>query len=145
MFQMIAAIRSAKTIAKPALVPTWRISSTGSNEAEGDGAARRQHAQQIPCARPHDREIRGQRVGVDHRGHGVCCVVEAVHELEPERDEQRHAQKRISHERGGMCVADVADELAGRPCGAAQNHDQQDDIVDFTGRVLQRMNGRCAL
>ncbi len=32
MFQMIAAINSANTIAKPALLPTWRISSTGSNE-----------------------------------------------------------------------------------------------------------------
>ena len=31
-FQMIAAARSAKTIAKPAPLPTWRISSTGSSE-----------------------------------------------------------------------------------------------------------------
>jgi hypothetical protein len=31
-FQRIAATRSAKTMAKPALLPTWRISSTGSNE-----------------------------------------------------------------------------------------------------------------
>ena len=31
-FQMIAATSSAKTIAKPALPPTWRISSTGSSE-----------------------------------------------------------------------------------------------------------------
>ena len=31
-FQMIAAINSAKTIANPALLPTWRISSTGSSE-----------------------------------------------------------------------------------------------------------------
>ncbi len=31
-FQMIAAISSAKTMAKPALLPTWRMSSTGSND-----------------------------------------------------------------------------------------------------------------
>ena len=31
-FQMIAAISSANTIAKPALLPTCRISSTGSSE-----------------------------------------------------------------------------------------------------------------
>jgi hypothetical protein len=31
-FQMIAAIRSAKTIAKPALLPTCRINSTGRSE-----------------------------------------------------------------------------------------------------------------
>jgi hypothetical protein len=31
-FQMMAAIRSANTIAKPALLPTCRISSTGSSD-----------------------------------------------------------------------------------------------------------------
>src|SRR5262249_42977660 len=31
-FQMIAAIRSANTIAKPAALPTWRMSSTGNND-----------------------------------------------------------------------------------------------------------------
>jgi hypothetical protein len=31
-FQMMAAIRSANTIAKPALLPTCRINSTGSSE-----------------------------------------------------------------------------------------------------------------
>ena len=31
-FQMMAAISSANTIAKPALLPTWRINSTGSSE-----------------------------------------------------------------------------------------------------------------
>ena len=31
-FQMMAAVRSAKTIAKPAPLPTWRMSSTGSSE-----------------------------------------------------------------------------------------------------------------
>jgi hypothetical protein len=31
-FQMIAAIKSANTMAKPALEPTWRINSTGSSE-----------------------------------------------------------------------------------------------------------------
>jgi len=31
-FQMIAAMSSANTIAKPAAEPTWRISSTGNSE-----------------------------------------------------------------------------------------------------------------
>src|ERR1700746_226380 len=31
-FQRIAAIKRAKTIAKPALLPTWRISSTGRSD-----------------------------------------------------------------------------------------------------------------
>ena len=31
-FQMMAAISSAKTMANPASLPTWRMSSTGSSE-----------------------------------------------------------------------------------------------------------------
>ena len=31
-FQMIAAISNANTMAKPAALPTWRISSTGSSD-----------------------------------------------------------------------------------------------------------------
>ena len=38
-FQQIAAISSANTIAKPALEPTWRMSSTGSSETMPNATA----------------------------------------------------------------------------------------------------------
>ena len=38
-FQMIAAINSAKTMAKPALLPTCRINSTGSSETMPNATA----------------------------------------------------------------------------------------------------------
>ncbi|MGY3239328.1 hypothetical protein ACVMAJ_006218 [Bradyrhizobium sp. USDA 4448] len=38
-FQMMAAINNANTIAKPALEPTWRISSTGSSETMPNATA----------------------------------------------------------------------------------------------------------
>src|SRR5580704_7000608 len=43
-FQMIAAINSAKTMAKPALDPTWRISSTGSSETMPKATAPEDHS-----------------------------------------------------------------------------------------------------
>ena len=38
-FHRIAAISSANTMAKPALLPTWRISSTGSSETMPNATA----------------------------------------------------------------------------------------------------------
>ena len=38
-FQMMAAINSANTMAKPALEPTWRINSTGSSETMPNATA----------------------------------------------------------------------------------------------------------
>ena len=51
-FQMIAAISSANTMAKPALVPTCRISSTGSSEMMPKATAplEKQHAEEIERA-----------------------------------------------------------------------------------------------
>ncbi len=57
---MIAAINSANTIAKPAPLPTCRISSTGSSEMMPNATAprRHQHAEEIEEARPHHGDIR---------------------------------------------------------------------------------------
>ena len=58
-FQMIAAISSANTIAKPAPLPTCRISSTGSSEMMPNATAplESQHAEEIEDAGPDDREL----------------------------------------------------------------------------------------
>ena len=57
-------------------------------------AARDHDAEEIEHAGPDHRDRRGQRVGVDHRGDGVGGVVEAVDELEAERDQKGDEQKR---------------------------------------------------
>ncbi len=94
-FQMIAPISSANTMANPALDLTWRISSTGSNasDAVGDRAAGEQHAEEVEAARPDDGQVCRHRMGVDDRRDRVRGVVKPVHELEAERDQQRHAQQ----------------------------------------------------
>ena len=94
-FQMIAAISSANTMAKPALLPTCRISSTGSSETMPKATAPRgeQHAEEIEEARPDHGEFGRQRVGVDDGRDRVGGVVEAVDELEAERDQQRDEQQ----------------------------------------------------
>ena len=92
---MIAAISSANTIAKPGAEPTCRISSTGSSEMMPNATAPldSEHAEEVEHARPDDGEVRRQRVRVDDRRHGVGGVVEAVDELEAERDQQRDAEQ----------------------------------------------------
>ena len=94
---MIAAISSANTMAKPALLPTCRINSTGSSETMPKATAPlgEQHAEEIEKARPDHGDMRRQRVGVDHGRDGVGGVVEAVDEFEAERDQQRDEQQEI--------------------------------------------------
>ena len=92
---MMAAIKSANTMAKPALLPTCRISSTGKqrDDAEGDRARGRQNAEQIEHARPDHGEICRQRPRIDDGRNRVRGVVKAVDELEAERDQKRDEQQ----------------------------------------------------
>ena len=94
-FQMIAPISSAKTIAKPALDPTWRISSTGSSAMMPKATAPLDARTPRKLKSPDQthRQVRRHRVGVDDRGDGVRRVVEPVDELEAERDQQRDPQQ----------------------------------------------------
>ena len=109
---MIAAISSANTIAKPALEPTCRISSTGSSETMPKATAPLddKNAEQVEAARPDHGDLRRQRVGVDDGRDRVGGVVEAVDELEAERDQHRHAEQQERHDRrrAAAGVGDVA-------------------------------------
>jgi len=64
-------------------------------DAERDGAARGQHAEKIPRARPHHCKIGRERMRVDDGGDSVGGVVKAVDEFEPECDQQRDAEQQI--------------------------------------------------
>ena len=89
------AVSSANTMARPALEPTCRMSSTGNSKmmpkatAPLDG----QDAEKIEQTRPDDSDLGGHRVGVDHRCDGVCGIVKPVDEFETERDEQSETQE----------------------------------------------------
>ena len=69
------------------------------DDAEGDRAGRGEHAEQVPAARPDDGDLRLERVGVDDGRHRVGGVVEAVDELEAERDQHRHAEQQERQDR----------------------------------------------
>ena len=73
----------------------------------GNGARGEQHAGQVADSGPHDCNVRIERVGVDDRGHGVCSVVESVHELEAEGNEQRQSQQYIRPRAGDGYVVQV--------------------------------------
>jgi hypothetical protein len=76
-------------MAKSALLPTCRISSTGSSEMMPKATARRhENPGKIPQAGP-DCEVRRQRARIDDGRHRVRGIVEAVDELESERDQER--------------------------------------------------------
>ena len=63
------------------------------NDAEGHADAAGMDADEVPEARPDDGRRRLQALGVDHRGHGVGRVVEAVDALESEGDHQRRHEQ----------------------------------------------------
>ena len=99
-FHMMAAINSANTIAKPALLPTCRINSTGNSEMMPKATAPEDVSTpaRLNIARPDDREIRRQRARIDDGRHRVRGIVKAVHELESERDQERDEEQEERHE-----------------------------------------------
>ena len=64
--------------------------------------------EEVPHARPDHRDVRRQRVGVDHGRHGIGRVVEAVDELESQRDQQCNGEKKICHARCDMALREIA-------------------------------------
>ncbi len=64
------------------------------DDAERNSAAGDDDSEEIETTRPDHRNWRRHRMGIDHRGDGVGRVMEAVDELEPERDQQRHEQQK---------------------------------------------------
>ena len=115
-FQMMAAMSRAKTMAKPAPLPTWRMSSTGSSEmmVKATAPERVSTPMRFHDAGPDDGDVGLERVGVDDGGDGVGGVVEAVDELEAESDEQGDAEENVGEDGGGVDDGEIAGELADR-------------------------------
>ena len=126
---MIAATSSAKTMANPAPLPTCRISSTGSSEMMPKATApvETRTPMKFQSARPDDGDVRLERVGVDDGGDGVGRVVEAVDELEPQRDEERDAEQDVRQHRPRGRAFQVPDELRCHVGKAASQRDSEAD------------------
>ena len=105
------------------------MSSTGSSETTPKATApvEAKHAEQIPAAGPHDRDLRRQGVGVDDRGDGVGGVVEAVDEFEAERDQERDAEQdeRQNCRRSAASVCNVRPDRIGH-VEQAESQDSED-------------------
>ena len=69
------------------------------NDAERHQSGGGHDPEKIPQARPHHRDVRLQRMGVDHGGYGVGRVMKSVDELESQRHQQRNAQQEIRQDR----------------------------------------------
>jgi hypothetical protein len=73
--------------------------------------------------------MRRQRTGVDHGGHRICGVVEAVDEFETERNQKRHEQqnKRQVVVDAGAGRVDVDINTVGHEQQPGSDHSQIDD------------------
>ena len=78
------------------------------NDSESHQARGGEHTEEIPEARPHYRDMRLQRMGVDHGGHGIGGVVKPIHKLEAQRDQQRNAQEQYGMI-DPLCTAERSD------------------------------------
>ncbi len=115
------------------------------DDPERHGSARHQHAEKVERARPHDCEVRRQRVRVDDRRNRVRRVVKAVHELEPQRDQQRDAEQekrqisRRSHA-GARDVVAETDRGVSEPTD--EQREEQEDRAAAGLAIQLRAGGR---
>ena len=127
---MIAAISSAKTMAKPALRADLQdqFDRQQRDDAEGDRAGRNQHAEKIEAARPDHRDRRRQGMRVDHGRDRIGGIVEAVDELEAQRDHEREAEQDEGQHGGdrGPGRRDVAINAERREEQAQRDDDEKD-------------------
>ena len=114
---MMAAISRAKIMAKPALLPTCRISSTGSRLMMANATAPEEVTTPSRLRQPDHttRQIGRHGVGVDDGRDRIGGVVETVDELEAERDQQRQTEQREGAD-GQRRRAGLAD-IGGEPIG----------------------------
>jgi hypothetical protein len=63
------------------------------NNAEGGGAARGEHPEQVPASRPDNHGLSRQRVGVDDGGDRVRGIVETIDEFKAQHDQHRDAEQ----------------------------------------------------
>ncbi len=96
-FHRMAAISNANTMANPAPLPTCRINSTGNSDTmlKATAPVETRTPKKLKVPDQTNREIRRHRVRVDYGGDRVGGVVEAVDELESQRDEQCDAEQDV--------------------------------------------------
>ena len=97
----------------------------------------KQHAGQVAESRPDHGDVGLERVGIDDRGDGVGGVVEAVDELEAERDQQRQGQQQIRPDAGDGDRVEVFGDVEDDVAEAAGQGEQKHRDARAAGRLLQ--------
>ena len=135
-FQMMAASNRAKIIGIPGPGPHLQdqLDREQGHHREGDRARGGEHAQEVEEAGPDDGDQRRHRMGVDYGRHGVRGVVEAVHELEAERDQQGEAEHGEGAG-GDVVLADRGDVGLDAEGGVGEPDRQDDEEGDGPGRM----------
>jgi hypothetical protein len=104
------------------------------DDGVGDGAGAEQDADEVQNAGVDDGDVGLERMRVDDGGDGVRGVVEAVHELEREGDQQRHAEQDEWEDRCAVDDRKVFRELHPDVYDPGDEHDAEGDGTDFAGR-----------
>ena len=126
-------------MAKPALLPTCRINSTGKRETMAKATAPVEATTPKKFQRPdHTTAIFGiERVGINDGGDGIGGVVEAVYKFEAESYQKRSAQKDVRPGRAQLDVPEVAGNTLADEDQASEQHDSEDHGADAAGSTAQ--------
>ena len=117
------------------------------DDAESDGAARQQNAEEVEETGPDHRDIGGHCMRIDDGCDGIGRVMEAVDEFEAERDQQRHPKEQKgqigAHGRAGLGNVEVntvgREQEAGRENAAEEHYgDEVGSLVEIGTRMLTR-------
>ena len=82
-------------------------------------------------------------MSVDHRGHGVGCVVETVHELEAEGDQQSKDQQQIGPEAANGHIAEVLGDADPNESEADHEGRENHATADHGMRFLHFLVKQC--
>ena len=81
--------------------------------------------------------MRIEGVGIDDRGHGVGCIVEAVHEFEAKGNEQSERQEHIRQDARRTHLGEIADKVGPDPamiCGFVRSIKSSTRYTPFTAQ-----------
>ena len=109
------------------------------DDAEGDRARGKQHAEEVEESGPDHCDLRRHGMGIDHGRDRIGGVVEAVDEFEGERDQQSDAEQ-DEGQPGRRRHPGAADVLVERPdgVGEAGQHDRDEDQAgDHAARRIE--------
>ena len=118
----------------------YQLDGQQGDDAERHRTAREQHAEEIEHPRIDHRHGRGERMGVNHGCDRIGGVVEAIDELEAERDEERDAEQEEREQREPVRhrPVDIGHQAVARIPHADQQQGEEQQDRRAARRAIER-------